>query len=202
VVWELPPSPSSSSPESSQNQSRPGSDTDDGSSGDTAAEPSAAKPGEPGAPNTTASSSAGGSAGDGGDLGAANDQAPPPPDPVNVDYAKKATDLVLDYLDQNREAPDPQLLEDLQWSKEDLQRFADRWRDVREMSQQPGELGNGDMEEALKSLGLRPKNGTSSNTQEAGDAMRGIRDSGNRKPPPPAFRDAFDAFRRAVGQGK
>jgi len=35
---------------------------------------------------------------------------------------------------------------------------------------------------------------------EKADTLRSLRDSGNRRPPPPAFRDAFDAFRRAVGE--
>jgi hypothetical protein len=108
--------------------------------------------------------------------------------------------LVLDYLEQTREAPDPELLEDLQWSQEDLQRFTDRWRNIREMSEQSGGQGQAEVEEALRSLGLRPGDGGPTTRRESADPLRGIRDAGNRKPPPAAFRDAFDAFRRAVGQ--
>jgi hypothetical protein len=165
---------------------------------------SSAKPrvGEPGASNATASASSGGG-GEESEQGNALDQPPPPPDPANLEYAKKATDLVLDYLDQTREAPDPKLLEDLQWTKEDLERFAERWQKLRELAAQPGSpQASDEFEESLQSLGLRTKEATSAITRESGDSLRRIRDSGNRQPPPAAHRDAFDAFRRSVGKQK
>jgi hypothetical protein len=125
-----------------------------------------------------------------------------PPDPVNVEYAKKATDMVLDYLEETRDSPDQELLDKLNWSQEDLKRFAERWREVRELDPtgQPDAATNRELTDALKSLGLRPSNEAADQVRESADSLRAIRDSGNRKPPPPAFRDAFDAFRRAVGQ--
>ena len=67
-------------------------------------------------------------------VGEAGD-SPLPPDPVNVEYAKKAADMVLDYLEDTRDAPDRELLEELNWTEQDLKRFADRWQDVRELGQ-------------------------------------------------------------------
>ncbi len=61
-------------------------------------------------------------------------------------------------------------------------------------------LRSRDVEEALKSLGMRPPTQAGDKAKDSADALRGIRDSGNRKPPPAAHRDAFDAFRRAVGR--
>ncbi len=184
------PTAASQASEQSEGETRSG-----GSEGQTASP----QTGQPGDPNTTAKSSSSGS-GETGESGEAGDDSAPPPDPANLEYTKEATDLVLDYLEQTREAPDPDLLEDLQWSKEDLQRFADRWRDIREMAEQSGGQGQTEVEEALRSLGLRPKDGGATTRRESADPLRGIRDAGNRKPPPAAFRDAFDAFRRAVGQ--
>ena len=108
--------------------------------------------------------------------------------------------MVLDYLDQTRDAPDRELLEELNWSEADLKRFAERWNKVRsrEQSAQPG--ANRDVEEALKSLGMRKPSDTTQNRREAADDLRGVRDSGNRRPVPAAHRDAFEAFRRAIGK--
>ena len=119
-----------------------------------------------------------------------------------VEYAKKAADMVLDYLEETRDAPDRELLEKLNWTQQDLKRFADRWQNVREL----GKAGDADptasrdVQEALKSLGIRPPSQAGDTVNDSADSLRGIRDSGNRKPPPAAFRDAFDAFRRAVGR--
>ena len=64
----------------------------------------------------------------------------------------------------------------------------------------PGEKR--ELEEALKSLGMRDRSGRTTEIRETGDSLRNIRDSGNRKPPPAAYRDAFDAFRRAMGRSQ
>ncbi|MGB7326551.1 MAG: circumsporozoite protein- membrane associated protein [Rubripirellula sp.] len=125
-----------------------------------------------------------------------------PPDAVNTDYAKEATDLVLDYLEQTRDQPDSELLRKLNWTPADLQKFRDRWKGVRDLGDPTGETKSSrEIEDALRSLGLRkPGSATTGNARDAADAMRGIRDSGNRKPPPAAYRDAFDAFRRSMGK--
>jgi hypothetical protein len=138
--------------------------------------------------------------GSGGEGTAKAGDAPTPPDPVDLEYAKEATDMVLEYLDQTRDAPDRELLEELNWSEQDLKRFAQRWNNVRSMQQsaQPG--ANRDIEEALKSLGMRKPTEATQNRREAADELRGVRDSGNRRPVPAAHRDAFEAFRRAIGK--
>jgi hypothetical protein len=119
-----------------------------------------------------------------------------------VEYARQATDLVLDYLDQTRDAPDQELLEALNWTEEDLRRFERRWRNVRELEQSADPQQSREVEEALKSLGLRKPTEATRNTQRAADELRRIRDSGNRRPVPAAHRDAFEAFRRAIGGGR
>ncbi|MDC0288414.1 circumsporozoite protein-membrane associated protein, partial [Rubripirellula sp.] len=140
--------------------------------------------------------------GTGGDTKGEVSESPIPPDPVNVDYAKKATDMVLDYLEETRDTPDQDLLDQLNWSEDDLERFADRWQKVRKMQNDPIPGKNQDIEDALKSLGLRTPSGQANQIRESSDSLEGIRDSGNRQPPPAAYRDAFDAFRRAMGRGK
>ncbi|MCP4892029.1 MAG: circumsporozoite protein-membrane associated protein, partial [Planctomycetaceae bacterium] len=122
-----------------------------------------------------------------------------PPKAANLEYTKQATDMVLDYLKETRDAPDRKLLEELQWDEQDLQRFSERWQGVRDLK--PNMLdgsSNPDVEEALRSLGLRSPTDAPASNDDSADTLRGIRDSGNRKPPPAAFRDAFDAFRRSL----
>ncbi|MGB1815123.1 MAG: hypothetical protein ACPHJ3_07175, partial [Rubripirellula sp.] len=85
---------------------------------------------------------------------------------------------------------------------DDLARFTERWQKVRQMQNDPSTGKNQDIEDALKSLGLRTPAAQTNQIRESADSLRGIRDSGNRQPPPPAYRDAFDAFRRAMGRGK
>ena len=127
-----------------------------------------------------------------------------PVDEINEDYTKKATDMVLDYLDETREQPDPDLLKQLDWTQQDLERFRNRWNNVRDMKPQ----GTADTpkskehQEALRSLGLRPPGKVSqSKIKDQADSLGPIRDSGNRIRPPAAHRDAFNAFRRSL-QGK
>ncbi len=108
--------------------------------------------------------------------------------------------MVLDYLDQTRDAPDRELLEELNWSEADLKRFAERWRNVRSMERSADPGKSRDVEDALKSLGLRKPSQATQNRRQAADDLRAVRDSGNRRPVPAAHRDAFEAFRRAIGQ--
>ncbi|TWT54392.1 hypothetical protein Pla22_20390 [Rubripirellula amarantea] len=140
---------------------------------------------------------------DGSEGNVAGEQIQDPVDKINQDYAKKATDMVLDYLDQTRDQPNQELLDKLNWTEADMQRFRDRWQNIRELEKSPTQNADAkrDLEDALRSLGLKPPSRTS-NTQNRDnrDALRGLRDSGNRRPPPAAYRDAFDAFRRALAQ--
>ena len=109
--------------------------------------------------------------------------------------------MVLDYLKETRDKPDKELLDKLNWSEEDLRRFADRWEKVREVDQTQLDKPSQSAEDALRSLGMRPQAARDAiqNSNKA-DSFRGLRDSGNRKPAPAAYRDVFEAFRRSVGK--
>ncbi len=177
--------------------------TQDGESGNPS---DSAKPGDqksasesnPGKPSSQSNSQPG----TGGDGESKGGDSVLPPEEANAEYAKQATDMVLDYLDQTRDEPDRELLDKLKWSKDDLKRFADRWKKVREVAGNNSDPNtNREITEALKSLGMKPKVEDSNNSiRETADSLRSIRDSGNRRPPPAAYRDAFDAFRRAAGR--
>ena len=124
------------------------------------------------------------------------------PDPVDPEHAKNATDMVLDYLDETRDKPDKDLLEQLDWSEEDMRRFQERWKSIRDIGEQDlsNQQNSQDLNETLESLGIRPPSQSTNRRGGTSDRMRGLRDSGNRKPPPAAHRDAFESFRRAIGR--
>ena len=168
--------------------------------GDSSAAPESDQPSDPrqSAPNSEPQDSSSSSSGDGTGTGSMpnpgqDDSTPPEPD---LEYAKKATDMVLDYLDETREHVDKDLLEDLNWTEDDLRRFRDRWQNVRELEQAPSGQPKNELEDALRSLGLQSKGSSPNTKRQNADTFRNLRDSGNRRKPPPAFRDAFEAFRR------
>ena len=69
----------------------------------------------------------------------------PEADEANLDYARQATDLVLERLKDQQQDPDPELLKSLGWTKEELQQFIARWEELkraaRRRSCRPGRSG-------------------------------------------------------------
>lgn len=109
--------------------------------------------------------------------------------------------MVLDYLEQQRDAPDQELLDRLNWTDQDLRKFMDRWQGVRDVENAAANPERSrEVQDALRSLGLRPPGSTTTQQRDAGDQMRGLQDAGNRRQAPPAYRDAFDAFRRSLSR--
>lgn len=168
--------------------------------------PDPSRPADDNRPEASSAQSSGGGVGDGNasGTGGADGEGALPPEPVDVEYARKATDLVLDYLDQNRDTPDPELLDRLNWTPAELNDFTDRWKQLLK-SQQDGLPGNaGDakqVEDTLRSLGIRPPaTGPIGESRDRADTLRNLRDSGNRPAAPSIYRDAFEAFRRGVNR--
>jgi hypothetical protein len=91
----------------------------------------------------------------------------PPPgeaqgaDDANLEYARKQTDLVLDRLSDQlaKKQVDPELLRSLGWSTDDLAKFVERWKGLRDQAAAGGEDSDearARLDAALRSLGLRP----------------------------------------------
>ncbi|HJQ79528.1 MAG TPA: hypothetical protein VJ828_06215 [Lacipirellulaceae bacterium] len=146
--------------------------------------------------------------GDGGLEGTADSPArstqgeAPPGDEANLDYARKQTDLVLDKLaDQlNKKDVDDQLLKDLGWSEEDLRRFVDRWQQRKNAARQNDQTGKSaerELDEALRSLGLRP--GTLQQNIRKDDRQRDLRE-GFRGPVPAKYREQLQRYNRGVSR--
>lgn len=135
------------------------------------------------------------------------DQTPPPAVPenaqVNLEYSRKVTDLVLEALRDQKQKPDADLLKQLGWTPEDLQRFVGRWEAMKAAAAQEGRAGEEarqSLNETLESLGLRSTNSGARRSDMKSDQQRGLRDSGHRSAPPPEYQKLFDAYRKSAGR--
>jgi hypothetical protein len=154
----------------------------------------------------------GGGNGSGGATGTHSDSSSAPgaarpinPDAVpnaqaeaNEQYANEVTNLVLDYLKEQKDQPDPDLLRDLNWSKEDLDAFLKRWEAARSLSQSPNPAEQRKWQDELRALGLVPPSSKGQRAAGRDEKMNGLRDSGSRMRAPESLRRQFDAFRRAI----
>ncbi|HAY80428.1 MAG TPA: hypothetical protein DCY79_11525 [Planctomycetaceae bacterium] len=162
-------------------------------------EDSANQPGPEAGRGRSTMSGGGGIAGNEDDGQSADNGEVPDGDPANLDYAKKATDMVLDRLEDQKENPDPELLKKLGWSKDELNAFLDRWKKLKQASQQDAK-GERELNESLRSLGLRPPGSRASTRNSQTDNVRGLRDTGTRHRPPPAVLERFNAYKKGISR--
>ncbi|HEX5445419.1 MAG TPA: hypothetical protein VFW87_16455, partial [Pirellulales bacterium] len=134
---------------------------------------------------------------------AADDSAPAGDDP-KLEYTRKATELVLDKLQDQvaNNKVDPELLEKLKWTPEDMQRFLRQWRQLKQAADESGPRSDAarELDEALRSLGLRPRGSSLEGAPQGGKTMSGLRES-QRTAPPPEYREQYREFSKAKAQG-
>lgn len=148
--------------------------------------------------NAAGSAPVGGSDGEG-------ERIPPPPasgeeqaaDEANLDYARKATEMVLRRLKEEEHNPDPELLKKLGWSADDLTEFLRRWDALQKSASQSPD-GKRELDEAFRSLGIRDPENRRRAGGKVSDTQRDLRDGGNRSAAPARYRDLFDAFRKGA----
>lgn len=121
------------------------------------------------------------------------------PSKANVDYAKKVTDLALDYLDRQKDQPDPELLKRLGWTDEELKAFVERWKKARENGITP-EGTKQDYANDLRALGIKPPTAGKRNSAGVDDKLSGLSEEGGRSKPPTTLQSQYDAFRKAAQQ--
>jgi hypothetical protein len=128
----------------------------------------------------------------------------PDGDAANLDYARRATDLVLEQLQDDQQEPDDELLKKLGWTQEELQAFLRRWETMKKAAREGGRQEQAELDDALRSLGLRPSGQSRRRGSSQNDQQRGMRDAGSRSRPPVEFLDKFNAYKkgaaRAAGQ--
>jgi hypothetical protein len=124
------------------------------------------------------------------------DDSQPQRELLSTDYADKQTDLALEYLKEQKDRPDPELLRRLKWSKEDLNNFYDRWRAAKDQAASDPSKRQ-ELDAALRSLGLQQSSQTARGQQTPDDGLSGYRESGNRVRPPESLRERFERFQKA-----
>ncbi|PQO42750.1 hypothetical protein [Blastopirellula marina] len=123
----------------------------------------------------------------------------PGEDAANLEYAKKATDMVLDKLEHQKGSPDQEMLDELGWSKEDFQRFMERWKKMKQAADSSDTGAKRELNEALRSLGLSRGNDTTRRVQARSATSGGSADT-QRTAPPPAFLEQYRAYLKGASQ--
>ena len=119
-------------------------------------------------------------------------------DQPNLEYARKATDLVLEKLADQQENPDPKLLKKLNWSEEDIKQFVRRWKQLKQNAATP--TGKHEFQQALRSLGLKTQGTRVKQQTRQTEKIGRLRDPGGRFAPPPGLRKKFNAYKRSVSR--
>jgi hypothetical protein len=119
---------------------------------------------------------------------------------VNLEYARQATELVLERLKDQQSNPDPELLESLGWTADELERFVARWESLKRAAQEDRARGQADLDDALRSLGLRATGPERRGGGAQADRVPGLRDQ-SRSRPPAEFLEQFNAYKRGAARG-
>ena len=129
-------------------------------------------------------------------------------DKANLRYSEAATSFALEYLDEQlKKEPDPELLERLGWTKEQLRAFHDKWSDMkRAASFLPDDDPKKDEYlERLRDMGLRDPNAPDALTAESkDDEFRSATEGRDalRTAPPTGFEDRFKAYNQGISRRK
>ena len=120
----------------------------------------------------------------------------------NIEHAKKATDLILNRLREQQYNPDPKLLEQMNWSADDLRRFVKRWEQLKAESKS-NDKGKQDYLNALESLGTSPRTPESRRIRRDNlDQLHGLSEDSAVSRPPAKFEDKFKSFLRERNRAK
>ena len=139
----------------------------------------------------------------GGNPGAGTPSVDTEVEKTNLKYTEKVTNLVLEYLEDQMNEPNPELLKELGWTKEQLRQFAETWKQMSEQGRKadPGSPDAEAWKEALKSLGLKPdkeRRGLRQARTEFKD-KDGATES-QRYAPPPSIKKRFQDYTEGIGK--
>lgn len=126
----------------------------------------------------------------------------PAGDAANLEYARQATDLVLEKLQDQQDEPDPELLKKLGWTPEQLRSFLARWQTMKQEAREHEGEAREELQDALRSLGLRPTGPGRRGSRGDNDPMQGLQDTGNPSPPPKDILEQFNAYRKGAARGQ
>lgn len=126
-----------------------------------------------------------------------------PVDDPNLEFARRQTELVLGYLEDQlaKQNPDQEMLDQLGWSRQDAAEFLQRWQEMKKLAQEPtpqGQQARRQLNELLKSLGLKPKTTELTGSSQHEDELQGL-EAGRDVPPPPQWREYFQEYLKSLG---
>ena len=158
------------------------------------------------APNSAQSGNAsrgGGLPGGGSGGGGAWPGTETPVDDPNLEFARRQTELVLRYLEDQiaRQNPDENLLKELGWTKEEMAQFVRRWQELKKAAEDDtprGKDAKKRLNEILRSLGLRPSGTEIRRNENLRDTVHGL-EAGRDIPPPPQWSDYFREYLKSLG---
>jgi len=116
---------------------------------------------------------------------------------ANVEYARKAADLALEYLKNHG---DESTSKELGMTPAELAAFAKKWEAMKRAAVEPGSSGRRELDESLRSLGLRPQADRRRQASSKNDDLKGLRDQGSRTSPPESYLEQFRAFKRGAAR--
>ena len=133
---------------------------------------------------------------DGGDSGRGSEGSSDEfePDDPNLEYARKATDMALEHLRDQKDNRD--LLDKLGWTDEEAQEFLNRWEKMRNRTDPstPKAKKRSQLDDVLKSLGLRPKSQGARAVDVDRDEAPRVISSGQRSKPPAEYAEQYRAY--------
>jgi len=100
-------------------------------------------------------------------------------------------------LDEQENQPNPELLERLNWTEDDMREFLRRWSSMRDRAQSGDVTGEETFRQQLQSLGLRPRSAEGRQSEVREDEMRGLRQDAARVTIPFEMMEGFKAFQRS-----
>jgi len=104
-------------------------------------------------------------------------------------------------LDKNK--VDPELLKKLGWSRQDVEQFVHRWEAMQREARQSGPKGDvakKELDEALRSLGLRPHSTTLKSDSARDDQSHGLKES-LRTRPPSEYAEPYKRYIQGTARG-
>jgi hypothetical protein len=123
----------------------------------------------------------------------------PPGEKENLEYTRQATDMVLEYLRDQKQKPDQELLKQLNWTEQDLRRFLQRWEELRRASGEDPRA-NQQLTDAFRSLGLRPQSARARRVESNVDDVRQLNELGRTGGPPSRYLEQYNAYKKGTAR--
>ena len=110
----------------------------------------------------------------------------------DVDHARNAADLAIRTLKEDLDAGRSGILDELGWTRDQARAFLKRWEAMQAMARSDDPVKRGDVERAVRSLGLRPDGARGS--RDVPSDVKGGQAEGRRTRPPSEYREQFKAY--------